>query len=296
MSLIDNTLRDPDIVSFIQGQAEIIANLQAEVDALEAKGGLKPLRRAKLLRREIKAAEAKIANAREIEAQRDVQMGEGAETLKRAKLRGVEVQVREVERAAFALNEHGGRIINRAGPNRGLPALVYERGASIRTLTGIRHAFARGHLDNPRTKAGGDGLCQIGEAYEAMVAAAIPLKAVNPEACGGGGSGPRGPQQAAVEASEWLEIARHGGKHGAPLTGKQLHMVDEVCGQGFNVWQAAQSMRPTPISVPAAARALRGGLAQVAANIAAARAAKALVSGARIRAGREMDEAVRMAG
>ncbi len=289
-------LRDPDIVSFIQGQAEIIANLQAEVDELEANGGLKRLRRAKLLRREIKAAEAKIANAREIEAQRDVQMGEGAETLKRAKLRGVEVQVREVERAAFALNEHGGRIINRAGPNRGLPALVYERGASIRTLTGIRHAFARGHLDNPRTKAGGDGLCQIGEAYEAMVAAAIPLKAVNPEACGGGGSGPRGPQQAAVEASEWLDTARHGGKHGAPLTGKQLHMVDEVCGQGCNVWQAAQSMRPTPISVPAAARALRGGLAQVAANIAAAREARSLVSGARIRAGREMDEAVRMAG
>ncbi len=296
MSSTDNSLRDPDIVRFIQAKAEIIANLQAEVDALEAKGGLKPLRRAKLLRREIKAAEAKIANAREIEAQRDVLMGEGADTLKRSKLRGEEVEVREVERAAFALNEHGGRIINRAGPNRGLPALVYERGASIRTLTGIRHAFARGHLDNPRTKAGGDGLCQIGEAYEAMVAAAIPLKAVNPEACGGGGSGPRGPQQAAVEASEWLEIARHGGKHGAPLTGKQLHMVDEVCGQGFNVWQAAQSMRPTPISVPAAARTLRGGLAQVAANIAAAREAKSLVAGARIRTGREMDEAVRMAG
>lgn len=73
-------------------------------------------------------------------------------------------------------------------------------------------------------------------------------------------------------------------------------MVEEVCGQGCNVWQAAQSMRPTPISVPAAARALRSGLAQVASNIAAAREAKALVSGARIRAGREMDEAVRMAG
>ncbi len=263
MSLIDNTLRDPDIVSFIQGQAEIIANLQAEVDALEAKGGLKPLRRAKLLRREIKAAEAKIANAREIEAQRDVQMGEGAETLKRAKLRGVEVQVREVERAAFALNEHGGRIINRAGPNRGLPALVYERGASIRTLTGIRHAFARGHLDNPRTKAGGDGLCQIGEAYEAMVAAAIPLKAVNPEACGGGGSGPRGPQQAAVEAAEWLRIARK------ELSPRQRAVLDKVCGEGFTVGDAARDMKA---GVPATIRALRGGLAQAAESHRAARA------------------------
>jgi len=289
-------LRDPDIVAFIQEQAGVIADLQAEVDELEAAGSAKSRRRAKSLRGLIGEAQAKIAKARQIEASRDALMGEGRDALIRAKLRGQEVEVREVERAAFALNEHGGRIINRAGPNRGLPALVYERGASIRTLTGIRHAFARGHLDNPRTKAGGDGLCQIGEAYEAMVAAAIPLKAVNPEACGGGGSGPRGPQQAAVEASEWLDTARHGGKHGAPLTGKQLHMVDEVCGQGFNVWQAAQSMRPTPISVQAAARALRGGLAKVAANIAAAREAKALVSGARIRAGREMDEAVRMAG
>ena len=296
MSLIDNTLRDPDIVTFIRGQASIIADLQAEVDGLEAKGGLKPLRRAKLLRREIKAAEAKIANARDIEARRDVLMGEGRDALLRAKLRGERVMVDEVETADFARDEHGARIINRRGPARGLPALVYGRSARVRVLTGIRHAFARGHLDNPRTKAGGDGLCQIGEAYEAMVAAAIPLKAVDWSQVGGAGFGPRGPQMAACEAARWLVIARGGGKNGVPLTPKQRHMVDAVCGEGCNVWQAAQKAKPKAISVPAAARALRGGLAQVAANIAAAREAKALVSGARIRAGREMDEAVRMAG
>ena len=38
MSMIDNTLRDPDIVSFIQGQPEVIADLQAEVDQQEALG------------------------------------------------------------------------------------------------------------------------------------------------------------------------------------------------------------------------------------------------------------------
>ena len=282
-------LRDPDIVALLQEQAGIIADLQAEVDELEAKGGLKPLRRAKLLRREIKSAEAKISNARDIEARRDLLMGEGRDALIRAKLRGQEVEVREVERAAFALNEHGGRIINRAGPDRGLPALVYERGASIRTLTGIRHAFAKGHLDHPRTGRGGEALRQVAETYEAMIAAANPLKAVNPEASGGGGFGPRGPQQAAVEASEWLEIGRKG------LSAKQRHMLDAVCGEGCNVWQAAQARKPA-MSVPAAARALRGGLAQVAANIAEAREAKAFVTGAQIKAGREMEEEVRAAG
>ena len=295
MSLIDNTLRDPDIVTFIRGQASIIADLQAEVDGLEAKGGLKPLRRAKLLRREIKAAEAKIANARDIEARRDVLMGEGRDALLRAKLRGERVMVDEVETADFARDEHGARIINRRGPARGLPALVYGRSARVRVLTGIRHAFARGHLDNPRTKAGGDGLCQIGEAYEAMVAAADPLKAVDPSQVGGGGFGPRGPQMAACEAARWLVIARGGGKNGVPLTPMQRHMVDAVCGEGCNVWQAAERAKPK-MGVPAAARALRGGLAQVAANIAAAREAKAFVTGAQIRAGREVEEQVRAAG
>ena len=295
MSLIDNTLRDPDIVSFIQGQAEVIADLQAEVDQQEALGTPKAKRRAKSLRALIAVAEAEITKARRLETERDALMGEGRDTLIRAKLRGEEVEVREVERASFALNEHGGRIINRAGPNRGLPALRFERGASIRLLVGIEHAFARGHLDNPRTKAGGDGLCQIGEAYEAMVAAAIPLKAVDPSQVGGGGFGPRGPQMAACEAARWLVIARGGGKNGVPLTPKQRHMVDAVCGEGCNVWQAAERAKPK-MGVPAAARALRGGLAQVAANIAAAREAKAFVTGAQIRAGREVEEQVRAAG
>lgn len=279
MSLIDNTLRDPDIVSFIQGQAEIIANLQAEVDALEAKGGLKPLRRAKLLRREIKAAEAKIANAREIEAQRDVQMGEGAETLKRAKLRGVEVQVREVERAAFALNEHGGRIINRAGPNRGLPALVYERGASIRTLAGIEHAFARGYLDHARTGAGGEALLQIGQAYAEAYGKSDPLKAVDPSQVGGVGFGPRGPQAAACEAAEWLRIGRQG------LTPRQRLALDEVCGEGKTVPQLRTERR---WGFNSTVRALRGGLVQVADNHHHAREEGALIVRRRLNVAKRM--------
>jgi len=295
MSLIDNTLRDPDIVSFIQGQAEVIADLQAEVDQQEALGTPKAKRRAKSLRALIAVAEAEITKARRLETERDALMGEGRDTLIRAKLRGEEVEVREVERASFALNEHGGRIINRAGPNRGLPALRFERGASIRLLVGIEHAFEMGYLDNPRTKRGGEALKKIGEDYQKEYAKTNPLKAVDPSQVGGGGFGPRGPQMAACEAARWLVIARGGGKNGVPLTPKQRHMVDAVCGEGCNVWQAAERAKPK-MGVPAAARALRGGLAQVAANIAAAREAKAFVTGAQIRAGREVEEQVRAAG
>lgn len=292
MSLIDNTLRDPDIVSFIQGQAEIIANLQAEVDALEAKGGLKPLRRAKLLRREIKAAEAKIANAREIEAQRDVLMGEGRDALIRAKLRGERVMVDEVETADFARDEHGARIINRRGPARGLPALVYGRSARVKVLTGIDHAFAAGHLNRPRTGEPSDRLLQIGQAYAENYAKSDPLKAVDASQVGGGGFGPRGPQVAAVEASAWLSIAREG------LTPRQRAALDLICGEGHTLGGAAKAMeRPDPddpkkrikVGIPSLRRALCGGLARVARNHAEhaekVRAREVVTVGAKLRAG-----------
>jgi len=306
MSLIDNTLRDPDIVAFIQGQAEVMAQAQAEADdrsaeiaALQEAGGVRNIRKAKRLKVELNALKSKIALAQDnirraldIEAERDRLMGEGRDTLIRAKIQGVEVEVQEVEQAEFALNEYGGRIIR----DDGMPALVFGLGARLLKLTGIQHAYAKGHLKHPKAQWGGEALLEIGKEYAKKFAAADPLKAVDWSQVGGAGFGPRGPQQAACEAREWLVIARGGGKGGVPLTPKQRHMVDAVCGEGCNVWQAAQKAKPKAISVPAAARALRGGLAQVAANIAAAREAKALVSGARIRAGREMDEAVRMAG
>ena len=259
MSLIDNTLRDPDIVSFIQGQAEVIADLQAEVDQQEALGTPKAKRRAKSLRALIAVAEAEITKARRLETERDALMGEGRDTLIRAKLRGEEVEVREVERASFALNEHGGRIINRAGPNRGLPALRFERGASIRLLVGIEHAFARGYLGHARTGTGGEALLQIGQAYAEAYGKSDPLKAVDPSQVGGAGFGPRGPQAAACEAAEWLRIGRQG------LTPRQRLALDEVCGEGKTVPQLRTERK---WGFNATLRALRGGLVQVAENIA----------------------------
>ncbi|MFD1189735.1 hypothetical protein [Phenylobacterium conjunctum] len=277
--MAETELRDPDIVAFIQGQAEVIADLQTEVDQLEAAGSQKARRRAKSLRGLIGEAQAKIAKARDIEVRRDALVGEGRDALIRAKLRGEEVEVREVERASFALNEHGGRIINRAGPNRGLPVLVYERGVSIRTLTGIEHAFARGYLGHARTGAGGEALLQIGHAYAEAVVKSDPLKAVDPTQTGGGGFGPRGPQAAACEAAEWLEVARE------RLSSRQRIALDEICGAGKTV---PQLRAERSWGFNATVRALRGGLAQVAASLHHAKGAGSMVVGRRLAMAKRM--------
>ncbi len=279
MSLIDNTLRDPDIVAFIQGQAEVITDLRAQIDELEAGGSLKAKRRAKALRALIAVAETEIAKARRLEAERDALMGEGRDTLIRAKLRGEEVEVREVERASFALNEHGGRIINRAGPNRGLPALRFERGASLKLLMGVEHAFEMGYLDNPRTKRGGEALKKIGEDYQKEYAKTNPLKAVDPSQVGGAGFGPRGPQVAACEASEWLKIARRG------LSDRQVEVLDLICGQG---WKVSQVHHKRKWGHKSTVDALRDGLHAAGRNIAFGYDCGEFVVGARIATARKL--------
>lgn len=257
-------LRDPDIVRLVQGWADQIADLQAEVDDLEASESPKTRRRAKAARALIAVAKSKIAKALEVEVSRDVLMGEGRDTLIRAKQQGVEVEVLEVETADFALNEHGGRIIR----DDGLPALVFGKGASIRKLTGIGHAFARGYLDHPRSKRGGEALLQIGQAYAEAYGKSDPLKAVDPSQVGGGGFGPRGPQVAACEAAEWLRIGRQG------LTPRQRLALDEVCGEGKTVPQLRTERK---WGFNATLRALRGGLVQVAENHHHAREAGSMV-------------------
>lgn len=292
MSLIDNTLRDPDIVSFIQGQAEVITDLQSEVDQQEALGTPKAKRRAKSLRALIAVAEAEIAKARRLETERDALMGEGRDTLIRAKLRGERVMVDEVETADFARDEHGARIINRRGPARGLPALVYGRSARVRVLTGIDHAFSAGHLNHHRTGEPSERLLQIGQAYAENYAKSDPLKAVDASQVGGGGFGPRGPQVAAVEASAWLSIAREG------LKPRQRAALDLICGEGHTLGGAAKAMeRPDPddpkkrikVGIPSLRRALCGGLARVARNHAEhaekVRAREVVTVGAKLRAG-----------
>lgn len=276
MSLIDNTLRDPDIVAFLQEQAGIIAEAQGSADALNAEmaalmdaGGMHNIRKAKRLKVEVKALEAKInlardkiQKARDIEAERDRRMGEARDPLIWRKIRGEQVSVQLVEKAEIARDQHGAKIINRAGPNRGLAALVYEHGATVGIKCGVGHAFATGHLDNPRTKRGGEALLHFGKFYEEQFAKVEPLKAVNPEAVGGGGAGPRGPQQGVCEASEWLKLAHMG------LNGRQAAALTHICGMG---WTISDLRTHKSWGFDATARALRSGLALAAANIAEAR-------------------------
>jgi hypothetical protein len=188
--------------------------------------------------------------------------------------------VDEVETADFARDEHGARIINRRGPARGLPALVYGRSARVKVLTGIDHAFAAGHLNHPRTGEPSDRLLQIGQAYAENYAKSDPLKAVDASQVGGGGFGPRGPQVAAVEASAWLSIARDG------LTPRQRAALDLICGEGHTLGGAA---RRIGAGVPSMRRALCGGLAQVARSHAEhaerVRAREVVTVGARLRMG-----------
>lgn len=249
-------IRDPDIVAFIQAEAIKVADLEEEIAQLEASASRKALRRAKLLKVEVRAARRRIEHARDVEVRRDALMGEARDPLIRAKHRGELVAVQEVETAEIARDEHGARIINRRGSGRGLPALVYSRHNRARLLGGIQHAHAQGYLDNPRSGRGGDALLQVGEQYEQAVADANPLKAVDPEASGGG-SGPRGPQMKAIQASEWLKIARRG------LSARELRVLDLICGEGHH---AARAARLAGFGFQATLRALRGGLATAAAN------------------------------
>ncbi len=281
MSSTDQSLRDPDIVRFIQAKAEKAAALIEGIATLEARADKRALRQAKVMRRELRAIQASIENAREVELQRDAEMGEARDPLIRAKMRGHVVTVKEAETADFARDEHGARIINRRGPARGLPALVYSRGTRTRILTGIHHAFDAGHLDDPRTGSGGEALLEVGQAYEAAYAKSDPLKAVDPSQVGGGGFGPRGPQAAAVEAAEWLRIARRG------LDARQLAVLDAICGEGMT---AAQVRTARKWGWEATLQALRSGLVLVAKNQREATETGARVVASRLRAGGQIQE------
>lgn len=248
---LNTAMRDPQIVEALAQLAEDARMKRAEAESLRLIGAKTYRTQIHKLEAEARKLDEKAEKLRREELEQDRLYGEAKEPILMAKARGEVVVAGDVEIAEVARDEHGARIIHRKGPHKGMPALVYTRATRAVKLEGIAHAVSMGYLKPGRGEIAAKGLLDTGRTYEEMFAAAEPLKAVNPEAVGGGGSVPGAPQIKANEAAEWLRIARRG------LTPRQRATLDHVCGEGRTVGQAAAKMGA---GVPATARSLRGGL------------------------------------
>ncbi|MDP3869169.1 hypothetical protein [Phenylobacterium sp.] len=251
---LNEPLRDPVTVAALAELADDARMKRAEAESLRLIGAKTYRAQIHKLEAEARKLDDKAEKLRREELEQDRLYGEAKEPILMAKARGAEIIAGDVEIAEVARDEHGARIIHRRGPQKGLPALVYTRATRAEKLDGIKHAYYRGHLST-HGKAVALRLRAVGLAYQGAVAAANPLKAVDPGATAGGGCQPGRPGVKANEAAEWLRIARK------ELSPRQRAVLDKVCGEGFTVGAAAGEMRA---GVPATARALRGGLAQAA--------------------------------
>lgn len=248
---LNTAMRDPQIVEALATLADDARMKRVEAESLRLIGAKTYRAQIHKLEAEARKLDEKAEKLRREELEQDRLYGEAKEPILMAKARGEVIVAGDVEIAEVARDEHGARIIHRKGPHKGMPALVYTRATRAVKLEGIAHAVSMGYLKPGRGEIAAKGLYDTGRTYEEMFAAAEPLKAVNPEAVGGGGSVPGAPQIKANEAAEWLRIARRG------LTPRQRAALDHVCGEGRTVGQAAAKMRA---GVPATARSLRGGL------------------------------------
>lgn len=235
--------RDPAHVAAV-GEAER-ALIEARADLAADEGAAK--RRTKMLQSLVRRAMEKLAQAQKAERDEMDLLGDTAESVIRARIRGEEVEARKGETAEIAKDEHGARIIHRAGPRRGLPVLVYSTGLRAKKLVGIEHAYVNGYLDGAgvhpeRLKATAD---QYGEAYE------IDEGRRSSRGDGGGAFGPKGPQIKQVEAGETLSIMRRG------LKPKARELLDLICGQHMRVGEAAAILGS---GVPSTKRGLRDAL------------------------------------
>lgn len=259
---LSEPLRDPATVAALAELTNDARMKRAEAESLRITGPKTFRSQIHKLEADATKLEAQAEKLRRAELEQDRLYGEAKEPILMAKARGAEIIAGDVEIAEVARDEHGARIIQRRGPNKGMPALIYTRATRAKKLDGIEHAFYRGHLST-HGQVAAERLLSVGLAYQGAVAAANPLKAVDPGATGGGGCEPGSPLVKANEAAEWLRIARK------ELSPRQRAVLDKVCGEGFTVGAAAGEMRA---GVPATARALRGGLAQAAESHRTARA------------------------
>ena len=259
---LNTAMRDPEIVAALAELADDARMKRAEAESLRLIGAKTYRAQIHKLEAEARKLDEKAEKLRREEMEQDRLYGEAKEPILMAKARGEVVIAGDVEIAEVARDEFGARIIQRRGPNKGLPALVYTRATRAKKLDGIQHAYHRGYL-SIHGPAAALRLRSVGLEYQGAVAAANPLKAVDPGATAGGGCQPGRPGVKANEAAEWLRIARK------DLSPRQRAVLDKVCGEGFTVGDVATDMRA---GVPATIRALRGGLAQAAESHRTARA------------------------
>jgi len=258
---LDAPLRDPSFVQAIAKAEGKLLTAQKELEELRAGDPKKNRKAIKRAENQVRSLAEEVAKLQTIEREAYEAMGEAREPLLRALQRGEFVQAKVAETADFARGEHGERIINRGGPMRGLPALVYSRGLRAKKLTGIQHAYAKGYLGagteaERRYQTG----CHYGEAYEIVMG----MTSTNGE--GGGGFGPKGPQPRVIEAGQDFRDFR------AALTERQKDALDQVCGRGLRVGQAAAAMRADVRTVE---RLLVSGLDAAGHSLAAERAKRA---------------------
>lgn len=184
-----------------------------------------------------------------------------AETSSLALSRGEEVKSETVRIAVPLTDEHGARIVR-----RGLPLYRQETVTRMRILSrgGLQLAFDRGDLDGAELKA--ERLLETGKAYRwayetasalttparnlAVIGARSPLRAG------------AGPQDAVFAAGELLRIFRSG------LTGRQVAVLDRVCGLDITVRAAALALKADPRTVR---KTLAAALGIATANRAASR-------------------------
>lgn len=251
-------LRDPGFVLALSKAEGKLRDAQVELDELRAgdpKKNRKPIKRAE---NKIRGLADELAKLQAVEQEAYSLMGEAREPILRALQRGETVEAKMAEAADIARDEHGARIINRGGPMRGLPALVYNRGLRARKVTGIQHAYLEGVLGaEPLAERRYQTGLHYGECFE------IVMGMISSSGEGGGGFGPKGPQPRVIEAGQ--DYA----DYCAGITERQKTALDLVCGKSMRVGQAAAAMRADARTVR---RLLTTGLDNAGRSLAAERA------------------------
>lgn len=272
-------LRDPEFVAKIGAAERSAHEKRAEAASLRIIGPKLHRKAAKVLDNQARAFDEEAARLAKEEADQDLLCGDAREPVILAKLRGEEIEAREVEIAEVVTDEYGARVTHRRGPSLGLPVLKITRQTRAQKLSGIAHAYANGNLDGERGGARqADMLLETGRAYGE--AYEIDAGLTSNSGGGGGGFGPKGPQIRQVEAGETLGIMRRS------LSQRQRTVLDLVCGQGLRAREAADLMKA---GFPATARALRGGLRAAGEDMAGARAFKEVgQAGARVKAAHQV--------